>query len=163
MHSACEREGNANSVVMSGCFKPSCLSLLHPNFYVFRFVKAAHGTSKNHHLAKYFVDLSLVEYSMAHYRPSELAAAAICLSLYLLSSKQLEDVWTPTLTYYSGYSLGHIDPIIRKFAKIVISVESSKYKAVYNKYLDTTLAKVSSLPQLKGEAIYELAKIPSST
>ncbi|CAH0405447.1 unnamed protein product [Chilo suppressalis] len=140
-----------------------CLARPIPLSFLRRFVKAAHGTSKNHHLAKYFVDLSLGEYTMAHYRPSELSAAAICLSLYLLSSKKLEDVWTPTLSYYSGYSLEHIDPIIRKLAKIVVNVENSKYKAVYNKYLDTTLAKVSGLPQLKGEAIYELAKIPSST
>lgn len=125
-------------------------------------MKAAHGTSKNHHLAKYFVDLSLIEYSMSHYRPSELAAAAICLSLHLLSNKKLSDVWTSTLSYYSGYTLEHIDPIIRKIAKIVTNVENSKYKAVYNKYLDVTLARVSSLPQLKGEAVYELAKMSSS-
>ncbi|KAH9638012.1 hypothetical protein HF086_014873 [Spodoptera exigua] len=132
-------------------------------FSTLKFVKAAHGTSKNHHLAKYLVDLSLVEYTMAHYRPSELAAAAICLSLHLLSGKKLEEVWTPTLSYYSGYSLEHIDPIIRKLAKIVVNVDNSRYKAVYNKYLDTSLAKVSSLHQLRGEAIYELAKIPSSS
>ena len=100
---------------------------------------------------------------MAHYRPSELAAAAICMSLYLLSSKRLEDVWTPTLSYYSGYSLEHIDPIIRKLAKIVINVDNSKYRAVYNKYLDTSLAKVSSLHQLRSETIYELAKMPPSS
>lgn len=124
-------------------------------------MKAAHGTSKNHHLAKYFVDLSLVEYTMAHYRPSELAAAAVCLSLHLLSSKSLAEVWTPTLSYYSGYPLEHIDPIIKKIAKLVTNVENSKYKAVYNKYLDVTLARVSSLPHLKGEAIQELANFSS--
>ncbi|CAG9796679.1 unnamed protein product [Diatraea saccharalis] len=140
-----------------------CLARPIPLSFLRRFVKAAHGTSKNHHLAKYFVDLSLIEYTMAHYRPSELAAAAVCLSLYLLSSKKLEDVWTPTLSYYSGYSLEHIDPIIRKLAKLVVNVDNCKYKAVYNKYSDTTLAQVSNLPQLKGESIYELAKIPSST
>lgn len=128
-----------------------------------RFVKAAHGTSKNHHLAKYFVDLSLIEYSMAHYRPSELAAAALCLSLSLLSGKTLDEVWTPTLSYYSEYSLEHIDPIIRKIAKIVVNVKSSKYKAVYNKYLDPKLAKVSTLPELKETVIHELAKTPSTT
>lgn len=126
-------------------------------WFISRFVKAAHGTSKNHHLAKYFVDLCLVEYTMAHYRPSELAAAAICLSLYLLSSKQLDVVWTPNMTYYSGYSLEHLDPIIRKLAKIVVNVNNSKYKAVYNKYSDTSVAKVATLPQLKSEAITELA------
>ncbi|XP_031769157.2 G2/mitotic-specific cyclin-B2-like isoform X2 [Galleria mellonella] len=137
-----------------------CLARPIPLSFLRRFVKAAHGTSKNHHLAKYFVDLCLVEYSMAHYRPSELAAAAICLSLYLLSTKELDEVWTPTMVYYSTYSLSHIKPIIRKIAKVVINVENSKFKAVYNKYLDATLAKVSMLPQLKGEAIHELAKLP---
>ncbi|XP_059048639.1 G2/mitotic-specific cyclin-B2 [Achroia grisella] len=140
-----------------------CLARPIPLSFLRRFVKAAHGTSKNHHLAKYFVDLCLLEYSMAHYRPSELAAAATCLSLYLLSSKELDNVWTPTLVYYSTYSLGHIDPIMRKMARIVINVENSNFKAVYNKYLDTTLAKVSSLPQLKGELIYELAKLSSDS
>lgn len=120
-------------------------------------MKASHGTSKNHHLAKYFVDLSLVEYTMAHYRPSELAAAALCLSLYLLSSKQLQVVWTPTMIHYSGYSLEHLDPIIRKLAKIVVNVDNSKNKAVYKKYSDTSVAKVATLPQLKSEAIVELA------
>ncbi|KAJ8736434.1 hypothetical protein PYW08_007090 [Mythimna loreyi] len=140
-----------------------CLARPIPLSFLRRFVKAAHGTSKNHHLAKYFVDLCLVEYTMAHYRPSELAAAAICLSLSLLSGKTLENVWTPTLHYYSGYSLEHIDPIIRKIAKIVVNVDNCKYRAVYNKYLDTSLAKVSSLQELRGEAIYKLAKMPTSS
>ncbi|CAG4951803.1 unnamed protein product [Parnassius apollo] len=56
--------------------------------------------------------------------------------------RKLAEVWTTTLSYYSGYSLEHIDPIIRKLAKIVVNVENSKLKAVYNKYLDTTLAKI---------------------
>lgn len=140
-----------------------CLARPIPLSFLRRFVKAAHGTSKNHHLAKYFVDLSLVEYSMAHYRPSELAAAALCLSLHLLSRKTLEEVWTPTMTYYSQYTLEHLDPIIRKIANVVVNVKNSKYKSVYNRYLDPKLAKVSALPELKEGAIEELAKIPSTT
>lgn len=66
------------------------------------------------------------------------------------------------MSYYSGYTLEHIEPIIRKIAKIVTNVDNSKYKAVYNKYLDVTLAKVSSLQQLKGDTIYELAGTSSS-
>lgn len=94
---------------------------------------------------------------MAHYRPSELAAAALCLSLHLLSSKELEVVWTPTMAYYSGYSLDHLDPIIRKLAKLVVNINNSKYKAVYNKYSDASVAKVATLPELKSEDIFELA------
>lgn len=127
------------------------------NYLLFcRFTKASNGDSIHHHLAKYFVDLCLVEYSMAHYRPSEVAAGSLCLSLYLLSSKKLEELWTPTLAYYSQYNLEHLKPIIRKIAKVVVGVGKSKHKAVYKKYLDQRLAKVSALPQLKGDVIYEL-------
>ncbi|CAH4031053.1 unnamed protein product [Pieris brassicae] len=135
-----------------------CLARPIPISFLRRFVKAAHGTSKNHHLAKYLVDLCLVEYSMAHYRPSELAAAAICLSLHLLSSAPLEEVWSPTLSYYSGYSFSHIEPIIRKISKIVFHIDKSKFQAVYQKYTSASLAKVSTLPQIKGTAIYDLIR-----
>ncbi|VVD04180.1 unnamed protein product [Leptidea sinapis] len=127
-----------------------------PISFLRRFVKVAQGTSKTHHLAKYFVDLCLVDYSMAHYHPSELAAAAVCLSMHILTNKSLEEVWTPSLAYYSSYELNHIDPIIRNIAKIVKNVGKSKHKAVYNKYLDPTLAKVSGLPQLKSFALDKL-------
>ncbi|XP_022117536.2 G2/mitotic-specific cyclin-B2 [Pieris rapae] len=135
-----------------------CLARPIPISFLRRFVKAAHGTSKNHHLAKYFVDLCLVDYSMAHYRPSELAAAAICLSLHLLSSAPLTEVWSPTLSYYSGYSFSHIEPIIRKISKIVFNIEKSKFQAVYQKYTSASLAKVSTLPQVKGTAIHNLIR-----
>lgn len=140
-----------------------CLSRPIPLSFLRRFIKAAHGSSKNHNLAKYLVDLSLVEYTMAHYRPSELAAAAICLSLYLLSNHKLEEVWTPTLSYYSGYSLKQIEPIIGKLSKVVTNVEGSKYKAVYNKYMDQPLGKVSTLPELRSGKIHDLAKLAPSS
>ncbi|KAJ0182593.1 hypothetical protein K1T71_001962 [Dendrolimus kikuchii] len=138
-----------------------CLARPIPLSFLRRFVKAANGTSKNHHLAKYFVDLCLVEYTMAHYKPSELAAAAICLSLYVLSSKDLETLWTPTLAYYSGYPLSYVQPIMWKIAKIVVNVQNSNHQAVFKKYSDTTLAKVSLLPQLRGAAIRQLAEMAS--
>ncbi|CAK1544664.1 unnamed protein product [Leptosia nina] len=132
-----------------------------PLSFIRRFVKVAHGAAKNHHLAKYFVDLCLVEYSMAHYKPSELAATAVCLSLHVLSGTPLHDVWTRTLAYYSGYALAHIEPILRKIATLVINVDKSKYKAVHKKYSDVTLAKVSTLPHLKGDAMFVLARTSS--
>ncbi|KAJ2947800.1 hypothetical protein O0L34_g9583 [Tuta absoluta] len=140
-----------------------CLAKPIPLSFLRRFVKAAHGTSKQHHLAKYLVDLCLVEYSMSHYYPSELAAAAICLSQHLSLNKPCEDVWTPTLAYYSGYSLEHIRPIIRKIAKIVCNVENSKCQAVYNKYTDISLARVALSSALKGDAIRHVAEAPETS
>lgn len=39
---------------------------------------------EKHTLAKYLMELTLLDYSMVHYRPSEIAAASLCLSQLLL-------------------------------------------------------------------------------
>lgn len=40
--------------------------------------------AKQHTLAKYLMELTLVDYDMVHHRPSEVAAAALCLSQKIL-------------------------------------------------------------------------------
>lgn len=40
---------------------------------------------ERHTLAKYLMELTLIDYEMVHYRPSEIAAAALCLSQLLLN------------------------------------------------------------------------------
>ena len=37
-----------------------------------------------HTLAKYLMELTIVNYDMAHHHPSEIAAAALCLSMKVL-------------------------------------------------------------------------------
>ncbi|CAK1553939.1 unnamed protein product [Leptosia nina] len=132
-----------------------------PLTFIRRFIKVAHCTRKNDYLAKYFVDLCLLAYSMAHYKPSELAAAAVCLSLHVLPGTPLQDVWTRTLAYYSGYELAHIRPILGKIATLVINVDKSNFKAVQQKYSHVALGKVSTLPHLKGRAMFKLARSSS--
>lgn len=39
---------------------------------------------ERHTLAKYLMELTLIDYDMVHYRPSEIAAASLCLSQLLL-------------------------------------------------------------------------------
>ena len=48
-----------------------------------------------HTLAKYLMELSIVDYDMAHYRPSEVAGAALCLSMKVLSASP----WVSSLTF----------------------------------------------------------------
>jgi G2/mitotic-specific cyclin-B2 len=40
--------------------------------------------ANTHTLAKYLMELTVVEYDLAHLRPSEIAAAALCLSMKLI-------------------------------------------------------------------------------
>lgn len=121
-----------------------------PISFLRRYIKAAKGASvTNHHLAKFFIDLCLVEYTTAHYLPSELAAAALCLSMFLLSSQTLVNCWTKDLEYYSEFSFNHIYPIIVKMAELVDQAHKGNLQSVMKKYSDRSLDKVSTLPQLK--------------
>ncbi|XP_077288446.1 G2/mitotic-specific cyclin-B-like [Arctopsyche grandis] len=129
-----------------------------------RFIKAAGAHSRNHCLAKYLIDLCLVEYDMAHYRPSELAAAAVCISVSILPPMNSpEKCWTPTLTYYSGYKFRDIQPIMTKLASIAILAKTNTHMAVVNKYNSSKYGQVPSYPELKGTAIRNIAKDPQDS
>ena len=52
-----------------------------PLHFLRRNSKAGCVDNRQHTLAKYLMELSLQEYSLAHYKVSQLAAAALCLSL----------------------------------------------------------------------------------
>ena len=60
-----------------------------------------------HTMAKYVMELSLLEYNLCHVRPSEIAAVALAFSLKALDTdeKTLSELWTPSLEYFSQYSV----------------------------------------------------------
>ena len=69
-----------------------------PLHFLRRNSKAGDVDVLQHTVAKYLVELTLLEYDMAHYPPSAVAAAALFLSLRLLEpDSTLSSVWTVTL------------------------------------------------------------------
>ena len=56
------------------------LSTPTPLHFLRRFSKAARSDSKIHTLSKYITELSLLEYKMLEYLPSQIAAAAVYIS-----------------------------------------------------------------------------------
>ncbi|GFS28642.1 hypothetical protein TNIN_41661 [Trichonephila inaurata madagascariensis] len=124
-----------------------------PLHFLRRNSKAGNVDATIHALAKYFLELTLPEYDMAHHLPSALAAASLYLSLRLLSATP----WSETLTFYSGYSEDRILPVVKKLCKIVRDSETIKLQAIRVKYSSSKLFKVSTLPQLKSSLITEFA------
>lgn len=52
--------------------------------------------ANKHTLAKYLMELTIVDYDMVHMRPSEIAAAALCLSIALLGGGEwVSSLWNP--------------------------------------------------------------------
>ena len=88
----------------------------------------------------------MVEYTLAHVAPSEMAASALLLSIKLLEpEKQFQIIWKPNLSYYSGYQVGQLLETIQKMATIMKDIHASKFSAAYTKYSSDTNQKVALL------------------
>lgn len=118
--------------------------------------KAAEAADYHHSMSKYFLELTSTEYSLAHYRPSEIAAASILLSLRLfnkVSALKDSDIWTPTLQYYSRYDIKALRPLVKKIAFIAKSAPNTKLRSVYQKYQSSKFNAISLRPELRGKTI----------
>lgn len=128
---------------------PLCLHFLRRNS------KAGAVDAKKHTLAKYLMEITLVDYELSLLLPSQIAATASYLSTHLIDKQSAE--WTSTLAHYSGYTEDSIYPIVCKLAKLVLSLEGSKYNAAKNKYSQSKFMKISRLPDLTGSYMQDLA------
>merc|ERR1712126_216689 len=124
-----------------------------------RYSKAGDVDVLQHSLAKYALELALVEYELVPVPASKLAVAALCLSLLLLEPQEKQSsVWGETLVYYSGYSKEELMLTVSRLAKTISSafLKSSKMEAIRTKYRGAKFMKVADLPELKGEVLARL-------
>uniref|UniRef100_A0A8C3PNR7 Cyclin B2 n=1 Tax=Calidris pygmaea TaxID=425635 RepID=A0A8C3PNR7_9CHAR len=126
-----------------------------PLHFLRRASKAGEADVRQHTLAKYLMELTLIDYDMVHHRPSEIAAAALCLSQKLLGRNK----WGTKQQYYTGYTEESLETTMKHMAKNVVKINESltKYTAVKNKYAAGELLKISTIPQLSSNTIRDLA------
>ncbi|XP_050326346.1 G2/mitotic-specific cyclin-B [Bactrocera neohumeralis] len=130
-----------------------------PIHFLRRFSKAAKVEDIHHALAKYFLELTSIEYDLASYKPSEIAAASLFLALHLLKENAKAPTgfnnkhWSPTMQYYSRYTAEHLRPIATKIATVVRNAPSAKLKAVYTKYQSSKLYKIAMRSELYDKLI----------
>nr|XP_019968903.1 PREDICTED: G2/mitotic-specific cyclin-B2-like [Paralichthys olivaceus] len=126
-----------------------------PLHFLRRASKVAKADVEGHTLAKYLMELTLLDYDMVHYRPSEVAAASLCLSQLLLEGLS----WSPSQQHYSTYDEAHLKPVMQHIAKNVVTVNEgkTKFQAVKTKYSSSKLMKISLIPQLKSSTVKNMA------
>ncbi|XP_018419735.1 PREDICTED: G2/mitotic-specific cyclin-B2 [Nanorana parkeri] len=126
-----------------------------PLHFLRRASKSCSADAEQHTLAKYFMELALVDYEMVHFHPSGVAAAALCLAQKVLGVGS----WGATQHHYTGYTEEDLTLIMKHMAKNVIKVNQNqtKHVAVRNKYASSKLMKISTMPQLMSTVITELA------
>ncbi|XP_069837297.1 G2/mitotic-specific cyclin-B1-like [Dendropsophus ebraccatus] len=127
-----------------------------PLHFLRRASKIGEVTAEQHSLAKYLMELVMVDYEMVHYPPSQIAAAASCLSLKVFNAGE----WTLMLQHYTSYSEDSLLPVMQHMAKNVVKVNKglTKHLTVKNKYASSKQMKISSAPQLRSEVVLQLAR-----
>ena len=110
-----------------------------PLHFLRRNSKAGCVDNRQHTLAKYLMELSLQEYSLAHCRVSQLAAAALCLSLKVLQDEETEG-WTETLTHYSYYPESQLRPIMAHLASLVLKANEKLGDSRAKRVVSTALS-----------------------
>jgi len=117
--------------------------------------KAGEVDSVQHALAKFFMEVTLQEYSLVHVAPSLIAAAALWLAIQLDSSPT---VWSDKLRHYSGYEEGEITALGSKIADLVVKLPATKSNFVFSKYQSGKFMKIASTPFVSGSLIKDIAK-----
>ncbi|XP_076016111.1 G2/mitotic-specific cyclin-B1 [Genypterus blacodes] len=112
-------------------------------------------TAEQHTMAKYLLELTMVDYEMVHYPPSMLASAALALTLKIL---EVGD-WDATLQHYMDYTAESLLPVMAHIAKNVVKVNEglTKHTAIKGKYSTSKQMKIATTPQLKSSVMKDLA------
>lgn len=125
-----------------------------PIHFLRRDSKAAQVDAEHHNLAKYLLELALVDYDMCHVPPSKVAAAALYLSMQII--KKIE--WTETCEHYSRYSAADLKPVVHHLAKNLSSASTNSYLlAIYAKYGSSKFMRISKNAKLDCETVKNLA------
>uniref|UniRef100_A0A3B1K614 Cyclin B2 n=1 Tax=Astyanax mexicanus TaxID=7994 RepID=A0A3B1K614_ASTMX len=115
-----------------------------PLHFLRRASKAGNADAEKHTLAKYFLELTLLDYDMVHYHPSEIGAAGLCLSQLVIDGQK----WSPTQEHYTTYSEAHLKPIMQHMAKNVVKVNEGLTKFMVGPPEMKCSSKLSSLTGL---------------
>ncbi|XP_075714043.1 G2/mitotic-specific cyclin-B2-like isoform X2 [Rhinoderma darwinii] len=97
-----------------------------PLHFLRRASKSCSADAEQHTLAKYLMELTLIDYDMVHFRPSEIASAALCLAQKVLG----QGSWGATQHYYTGYAEEDLSYIMKHMAKNVTKVHKNLTKHV---------------------------------
>ncbi|KAL6598838.1 hypothetical protein ACP70R_046098 [Stipagrostis hirtigluma subsp. patula] len=113
-----------------------------PTIYMFivRYLKAAMGNKELEHMAFFYTELALVQYSMLVYPPSVTAAAAVYAARCTLD---INPLWNDILEHHTGLAESELQDCAKHLISLHSAASDSKQKAVYKKYSSPKLGAVS--------------------
>lgn len=99
-----------------------------PLHFLRRNSKAAHADPRIHSMAKYLMEVMLLDHEAASWAPSLLAAAALYVTLRMFNADSSTSVWNDTIAYYSSYTEEQLVPRAAHICKYLRKNEQSKFE-----------------------------------
>lgn len=129
--------------------KPMALNFLR------RFSIVSGVPNEEHILAKYFLELSLLDFEFSVMKPSYVAASALCLTFILL--KRFE--WSIRLEKESKYKMIDLRHGMQKIAQLVLKVNQKEFefRETWKKFNDSNFFKISSIAELNDDTIRQIS------
>ena len=108
----------------------------YPINFLRRFSRLLATDMSVHHLAKYFIDLSLLIPTGSTLLPSKKAASSLVLAASLVYCRIPKDIWNSRLCLHSGYSTTELTPTLKTMLLNVQAMHgTNKAKALCEKYI----------------------------
>ncbi|KAF9808815.1 hypothetical protein SFRURICE_010909 [Spodoptera frugiperda] len=114
-----------------------------------RYARCARVSMPTLTLARFVLEQCLLEYNLLEYSDSKMAAAALYLALKMKSIGN----WTPTLQYYTGYTVKDILPIAMAQNATLHKKPKSAISTVRNKYSHTIFFEVAKVPLIEDSVL----------
>ncbi|XP_056428416.1 G2/mitotic-specific cyclin-B2-like isoform X2 [Hyla sarda] len=126
-----------------------------PLHFLRRALRCCHTKEEQYLLAKYLMELTLMDYDMVHYQPSIIAAASLCLTQKVLNWGS----WDDTIQHYTCYTEENLLPVMQHIAKNVVMVNNNMTKFAYvkNKFSSRKLNRISTISQLNSPILKRFA------
>ncbi|XP_076453514.1 G2/mitotic-specific cyclin-B3-like [Babylonia areolata] len=123
-----------------------------------RYSRCGRSETKTLYLARYILELSQMEYKFVFQRESMMAASV----LYIARMMRRETGWTPTLEFYTGYTLKEMKPLILEINNQFRNRRHPDLSTIHDKYRHHLFHSVGEIPPVSNEDLFPAQSKESS-
>lgn len=108
-------------------------------------------------LARYILELSLMDYATVGFSDSQMASAALFMALRMHGgvANLSNQTWTSTLIYYTGYQLADFAELVPVLNAGLHRKPRTTIKTIRNKYSHKIFHEVAKVPLLTNEQLFQ--------
>lgn len=113
-----------------------------------RYAKCARASMETLTMARYILEMSLMEYEFIKYRESKMASACLLLAMKMKNAGE----WSSTLEYYTGYTEKDINGLVQELNAMIAS-PPKQLTTIRSKYSHSVFYEVAKVPALREKAL----------